>query len=106
MFLNFDTGTPAPTHSPATRAPLTVAVGIALYLVSMIFVSAQLIVKAKLGKLGVEDILISISAVRYSTYRVADIETRADIPYLDTDTRPSDRHHYLYCPLSQTRYTR
>lgn len=67
MFLNFDTGTTAPTHAPATRAPLTLGVGIALFSVSMIFVSAQLTVKAKLGKLGAEDILISISAVRYST---------------------------------------
>lgn len=63
MFLNFDSGPPAPKPAPPTRAPLALGVGISLYLVAVVFVSAQLVVKTKLGKLGTEDVLISIAAV-------------------------------------------
>lgn len=64
MFLNFDSATPARKPAPATRAPVALGVGISLYLVAILFVSAQIVVKVKLGKLGAEDLLICISAVR------------------------------------------
>lgn len=64
MFLNFDSGSP-PAQTPATRAPVVLGVSISLYIVTIIFVSAQIVVKGKLGKLGTEDMLISVAAVRH-----------------------------------------
>lgn len=67
MFLNFDSATPVHKPAPPTRAPVALGVGISLYLVAILFVSAQIVVKAKLGKLGAEDLLICMSAVRGSS---------------------------------------
>lgn len=63
MFLNFDTGRPVITRAPPTRAPMVLGIGMALYLVAIIFMSTQLLVKSKFGKLAVEDLLIFISSV-------------------------------------------
>lgn len=63
MFLNFDSGSAAAAAAPPSRAPVVLGVSISLYIVTIVFVSAQIVVKGKLGKLGIEDILISIAAV-------------------------------------------
>lgn len=63
MFLNFDSGTLTDSAPPPTRAPLVLGVGFSLQIIVVFFVSARIIVKAKLGKLGVEDVLIIIASV-------------------------------------------
>lgn len=62
MFLNFDSGSAA-AAAPSSRAPVVLGVSISLYIVAIVFVSAQIVVKGKIGKLGIEDMLISIAAV-------------------------------------------
>lgn len=49
--------------NPVTRAPLLLGISFSLYFVALIFVSLRILVKSKLGKLGMEDVLIVISAV-------------------------------------------
>lgn len=53
--------TPGPT--PATRAYLVLGVNYSLFLLAFLFVSARILVKAKLRKLGREDVLIVFSTV-------------------------------------------
>lgn len=48
---------------PVTRAPLLLSICFSLHFVALIFVSLRILVKSKLGKLGMEDVLIVISAV-------------------------------------------
>lgn len=63
MLLNFDSGTPvdgAPSH---TRAYLVLGVGFSLHIVTVFIVSARIMVKVKLGKLVMEDVLIIFAQV-------------------------------------------
>lgn len=62
MLINYTTADPLHT-SPPSRAPLVLGVNYALLFVVMLFVGARLVVKGKLGKLGIEDVLIVISTV-------------------------------------------
>ncbi|KAL0638667.1 hypothetical protein Q9L58_002245 [Maublancomyces gigas] len=61
MFLNFDNNGSIDI-APPSRAHFVLGVASSAYIVALTFVSARVLVKAKLGKFGLEDVLICISA--------------------------------------------
>lgn len=50
--------------NPSTRAHLVIGIALPFYVLTFLMVSARILVKSKLGKLGVDDFLIGISMVR------------------------------------------
>lgn len=63
MLLSFGSVTAA-SGPVATRAPFLLGFGFSLQFVTLVFVFAQVLVKWKRGKLGVDDALISVASVR------------------------------------------
>lgn len=66
MYLVYPPDEPS-NHSTNSRAPLVLAVAFPLHFLALIFVSARVLVKVKLGRFGREEVLILISAVGYLT---------------------------------------
>lgn len=102
MFLNFDSASSATKRpNPPSRAPVVLAVTTSLYLVSLIFVCAQIFVKTRVGKIGAEDYLIVIASVR-SPFRgnEGESETYADW-CLDVATGIVGLHCNWYIPPSR-----
>lgn len=63
MLIHYTTAQGALDSAPASRAPLVLGVNYSLLAISVTCVTLRIIVKAKLGKLMVEDALIVASTV-------------------------------------------
>lgn len=101
MFLNFNSGSVPDATDPPSRAPVVLGVSISLYIVAIVFVSAQILVKGKLGKLGIEDMLISVASVRYlSVYLSGQSNTNSVTCCLGHAVWTLGLHGYRYvtCP--------
>lgn len=61
--INFKPANDIPSLTPATRAYLVLGVNYPLFFLAFLFVSARILVKTKLRKLGREDVLIVFSTV-------------------------------------------
>lgn len=64
MLINYTTEEDASPDAPDSLAPLVLAVCYSLSTVAVTMVGCRILVKAKLRKLGAEDVLIVISTVR------------------------------------------
>lgn len=64
MYLVYPPDEPS-NHGANSRAPLVLAVAFPLHFLALIFVSARVLVKVKLGRFGREEVLILISTVGY-----------------------------------------
>lgn len=65
MLLNFHSDDFDDITAPPTRAHIVLGLMFPLHILAVIFVTARILVKAKLKKLGVEDVCIVIALVRY-----------------------------------------
>lgn len=63
MFLNFNTDGSDPSGPPPSRAAMILGIDYVLLFIALVFLSARIFVKAKLGKLGLDDVLIIIASV-------------------------------------------
>lgn len=64
MFLHFS-GTPAVSNGHiSTRAYSAIALNLPILVIAWVMTSARIVVKAKIKKLGIEDLLIVIALVR------------------------------------------
>lgn len=65
MMINYTTEQGAIPRSPASMAPVFLGVCYSLSTIAVTMVTCRILVKAKLKKLAIEDLLIIISTVRY-----------------------------------------
>lgn len=63
MYFNFTTDLTANEGPPPTRGNLVLTVISPLLAIAILVVTSRIFVKAKLGKLGLEDVLIVLSTV-------------------------------------------
>lgn len=66
MLLDFDSSNDPYVASPPTRAHFILGLMFPLLIIALLFVFMRVSVKAKLGKLGVEDVFIVFASVSYS----------------------------------------
>lgn len=64
MLLDFESANPNDANLQ-TRAPTVLGVIIPLHVLALVVVSARILVKTKLGKLGADDLFIGIALVSY-----------------------------------------
>lgn len=64
MPFNYNSGHDPNTSNPPTRAYIVLGAVLPFYALSLLMVGSRILVKRKLGKLGVDDLLIAISTVR------------------------------------------
>lgn len=64
--MSLDFSQTANDAAPPTRAHVILGVLIPIQILALFTVSARILVKAKLGRLGAEDLLIVIAAVGYT----------------------------------------
>lgn len=64
MLLNYRSEDGPNFTDPPTRAHVVLAIALPIYALTLFIVGARILVKTKLGKLGVDDLLIGISMVR------------------------------------------
>lgn len=63
MLIHYTSGQDPTTYRAPTRAPIVLGVGYSLLSLSVVIVSLRIIVKARLGKLAIEDALIVMATV-------------------------------------------